>query len=94
MVLRDDTINQQLLVPLDLRNLIPKDHPCYFIKNVVLMLALSFFAIMIERGLATFSANIVFKTVLFVKSISSSLTVREPTNPTVCLFKSWVLPAM
>lgn len=35
MVLRDDTINQQLLVPLDLRNLIPKDHPCYFIKNVV-----------------------------------------------------------
>ena len=37
----------------------------YFIKNVVLMLALSFFAIMIERGLATFSANMIFKTVLF-----------------------------
>ena len=35
MVLRDDTINQQLLIPLDLRDLIPKDHPCYFIKNVV-----------------------------------------------------------
>ena len=35
MVLRDDTINQQLLIPLDLRDLIPKDHPYYFIKNVV-----------------------------------------------------------
>ena len=35
MVLRDDTINQQLLIPLDLRDLIPKDHPCFFIKNVV-----------------------------------------------------------
>ena len=35
MVLRYDTINQQLLIPLDLRDLIPKDHPCYFIKNVI-----------------------------------------------------------
>lgn len=35
MVLRDDTINQTMLVPMDLRNLIPEDHPCYFIKNVV-----------------------------------------------------------
>ncbi|WP_295617237.1 transposase [uncultured Methanobrevibacter sp.] len=35
MVLRDDTINQQLLILLDLRDLIPKDHPHYFIKNVV-----------------------------------------------------------
>lgn len=34
MVLRDDTINQTMLVPMDLRKLIPKDHPCYFIKNV------------------------------------------------------------
>lgn len=24
-----------MLVPMDLRNLIPEDHPCYFIKNVV-----------------------------------------------------------
>ena len=35
MVLRDDTINQTMLVPMDLRNLIPEDHLCYFIKNVV-----------------------------------------------------------
>ena len=35
MVLREDTINQTMLVPMDLRNLIPEDHPCYFIKNVV-----------------------------------------------------------
>ena len=35
MVLKDDNINQSMLVPLDLRNLIPKNHPCYFIKNVV-----------------------------------------------------------
>lgn len=35
MVLRDYTINQTMLVPMDLRNLIPEDHPCYFIKNVV-----------------------------------------------------------
>lgn len=34
MVLRDDTINQTMLVPMDLMKLIPKDHPCYFIKNV------------------------------------------------------------
>ena len=34
MVLRDDTINQAMLVPMDLRELLPKDHPCYFIKNV------------------------------------------------------------
>ena len=37
----------------------------YFFKTVILMLALIFFAIMIERGLATFSANLIFKTVLF-----------------------------
>lgn len=35
MVLKGDTINQTLLVPIDLRNLIPKDHPYYFIKNAV-----------------------------------------------------------
>lgn len=35
MVLKDDTINQTMLVPINLRNLIPDDHPCYFIKNVV-----------------------------------------------------------
>lgn len=35
MVLRNDNIGQQFLVPLDLKELIPDDHPCYFIKNVV-----------------------------------------------------------
>ena len=35
MVLKDDTINQTILVPMDLSNLIPEGHPCYFIKNVV-----------------------------------------------------------
>ncbi len=35
MVLRDDTINKTMLIPMDLRKLIPKDNPCYFIKNVV-----------------------------------------------------------
>ena len=35
MVLKEDNINQSMLVPMDLRNLIPEDHPCYFIKNVV-----------------------------------------------------------
>ena len=35
MVLKDDNINHTMLVPMDLRNLIPEDHPCYFIKNVV-----------------------------------------------------------
>ena len=35
MVLKDDTINQSMLVPIDLRELIPDDHPCYFIQNVV-----------------------------------------------------------
>ena len=35
MVLREYKIGQQLLIPLDLRELIPKDHPCYFIQNVV-----------------------------------------------------------
>ena len=34
-VLKDDTINQTMLIPMDLRNMIPEDHPCYFIKNVV-----------------------------------------------------------
>ncbi|WP_296796883.1 hypothetical protein [uncultured Methanobrevibacter sp.] len=35
MVLIEDKIGQQLLTPLDLRYLIPKNHPCYFIQNVV-----------------------------------------------------------
>ncbi|WP_409200292.1 IS1182 family transposase [Methanobrevibacter sp. DSM 116169] len=35
MVLKDDTINQQFLVPMDLRDLIPNDHPCYLVQNVV-----------------------------------------------------------
>ena len=35
MVLRDDSIDQQLLVPIDLKGLIPDDHPCYLILNVV-----------------------------------------------------------
>lgn len=35
MVLKDDTINQQLLVPMNLRDLIPDDHPCYLVQNVV-----------------------------------------------------------
>lgn len=35
MLLKDYTINRTMLVPMDLRNLIPEDHPCYFIKNVV-----------------------------------------------------------
>ena len=34
VVLKDDNINRSMLL-LDLRNLIPKDHPRYFIKNVV-----------------------------------------------------------
>nr|WP_302578573.1 transposase [Methanobrevibacter arboriphilus] len=38
MVLRDDSINQQLLVPVDLCDLIPDDHPCYLVKNVVDMI--------------------------------------------------------
>lgn len=35
MVLRYDIINQTMLIPMDLRKLIPKDHPRYFIKNLV-----------------------------------------------------------
>ena len=35
MVLKDDNINQSMLIPMDLRNLIPEDYLCYFIKNVV-----------------------------------------------------------
>ena len=46
-----------------------KMKPTYFIKTVVLMLALIFFALMIARGLATFSANIIFKSVLFYTGI-------------------------
>ncbi|MDO5855428.1 MAG: transposase [Methanobrevibacter smithii] len=34
MILKDDNINQTMLVPMDLQNLIPEDHPRYFIKNV------------------------------------------------------------
>ena len=33
MVLRDDTINQQLLIPLDLRDLIPKRSSMLFYKK-------------------------------------------------------------
>ncbi len=36
----------------------------YYIRTVVLMLALMFFALMIARGLTTFSANMIFKAVL------------------------------
>lgn len=32
MVLKDNNINQSMLVPLDLRELIPKDHPCFLLK--------------------------------------------------------------
>ena len=46
-----------------------KMKPTYFIKTVVLMLALIFFALMIARGLATFSANVIFKSVLFYTGI-------------------------
>ncbi|WP_225370593.1 transposase [Methanobrevibacter arboriphilus] len=35
MVLKDDPIDQQLLVPIDLKNLIPDNHPCYLIQNIV-----------------------------------------------------------
>jgi len=35
MVLRDDSIDQQLLVPIDLKSLIPDDHPCYLVSNIV-----------------------------------------------------------
>ena len=35
MVLKDYNINHSMLVPMDLRNLIPEDHPRHFIKNVV-----------------------------------------------------------
>ena len=38
MVLKDDTINQTMLVPMDLRNLIPEDHPCSFIKILLIIL--------------------------------------------------------
>ena len=34
MVLRGDTINQQLLIPINLKDIIPEDHPCYFVENV------------------------------------------------------------
>ncbi len=29
MVLKDDTVNQTMLVSMDLSNLIPEGHPCY-----------------------------------------------------------------
>lgn len=35
MVLKDDNINQAMLLPLNLKEIIPEDHPCFFIKNVV-----------------------------------------------------------
>ena len=35
MVLKDDTINQQLLVPMNLRDWFFDDHPCYLVLNVV-----------------------------------------------------------
>ena len=43
--------------------------PVYYIKTIVLMLALIFFASMIARGLSSFSANAIFKTVLFYLGI-------------------------
>ncbi|WP_244987134.1 hypothetical protein [Methanobrevibacter oralis] len=55
MVLKDDTINQTMLVPMDLSNLIPEGHPSYFIKNVVDQIDCSeankeFFVISLVKG--------------------------------------------
>ena len=33
MILKDNNINQTMLVPMELQNLIPEDHPCYFIQR-------------------------------------------------------------
>lgn len=35
MVLRDDTIGQTFLLPLDIRTMIPEDHVCFFIEKLV-----------------------------------------------------------
>jgi hypothetical protein len=35
VVLREDKIGQELLVPQRLTDLIPKDHICYFIEKVI-----------------------------------------------------------
>jgi transposase len=35
MVLREDKIGQSFLVPLELTELIPKNHICYFIEDMV-----------------------------------------------------------
>ena len=35
MFLNDNNINHTMLIPMDLRNMIPEDYPSYFIKNVV-----------------------------------------------------------
>ena len=41
----------------------------YLFKTVLLMIALILFALMIERGLSSFSANMIFKSVLFYLGI-------------------------
>lgn len=35
MVLKEDTIHQELLIPFNLKELIPENHPCYLMENVV-----------------------------------------------------------
>ena len=35
MVLREDTTNQTLLLPTDIRKLIPENHVCFFIAKLV-----------------------------------------------------------
>ena len=35
MFLKYDTVNKTMLMSMDLKNLIPEGHLCYFIKNVV-----------------------------------------------------------
>lgn len=41
----------------------------YFIKHILLMLALIVFAVMIGKGLSTFSANEIFSSMLFYLSL-------------------------
>ncbi len=58
----------------------------YFIKHLLLMLALIVFAVMIGHGLSTFSANAIFSTVLYYTSIvlftyiCSFISVSEQEN--------------
>ena len=35
MVLKEDTIDQTFLLPVDIRTLIPEDHVCFFIEKLV-----------------------------------------------------------